>query len=198
MEVVHNASIVNAVSAVGLQLYAFGQIVSIPFFRDQWRPDSFYDKIHTNTQAGLHTLCLLDIKVKEQSADNMARYNTHTHRRPVAACLPRSDHSLLLCVSRGVMVYEAPRYMTVNQCIEQLLEVEERRKEGGPSTTTRSPTQSQSAAQSSPPVCSPLLLPSLFAHQQRFRRRACGPVHSEVSTPSTPPCHRRGAMRRER
>ena len=30
---------------------------------DTWRPDSFYDRIAANRRAGLHTLCLLDIKV---------------------------------------------------------------------------------------------------------------------------------------
>eukprot|EP01043_Picozoa_sp_COSAG02_P078967 COSAG02_NODE_18037_length_964_cov_3.404624_1_plen_66_part_10 len=28
-----------------------------------WRPDSFYEKVAANRQLGLHTLCLLDIKV---------------------------------------------------------------------------------------------------------------------------------------
>ena len=73
VEVVHNASIVNAVGVTGLQLYAFGQIVSIPFFRDGWRPDSWYDRLQVNAAARLHSLCLLDIKVKEQTADNMAK-----------------------------------------------------------------------------------------------------------------------------
>ena len=73
VQVVHNASIVNAVAVTGLQLYSFGQIVSVPFFRDGWRPDSFYDKVAVNVRAGLHTMCLLDIKVKEQSVDNMAK-----------------------------------------------------------------------------------------------------------------------------
>lgn len=57
--VVHNASIMNAVGACGLQLYSFGQTVSIPFFRAGWRPDSFYDKIAYNAGGGMHTLCLL-------------------------------------------------------------------------------------------------------------------------------------------
>ena len=33
--------------------------MSICFFRDEWRPDSFYDKIKTNMQNQFHTLCLL-------------------------------------------------------------------------------------------------------------------------------------------
>ncbi|KAJ3082223.1 diphthine synthase [Quaeritorhiza haematococci] len=100
---IHNASIMNAIGACGLQLYNYGQAVSIVFFTETWRPDSFYDKIRQNRDIGLHTLCLLDIKVKEQSIENMAR---------------------------GRKIYEPPRYMTVNQAVEQLLEIEERRGEG--------------------------------------------------------------------
>ena len=71
--VVHNASIMNAVGACGLQLYNFGQTVSLVFFTDSWRPDSFYDRIRENANLGMHTLVLLDIKVKEQSEENLAR-----------------------------------------------------------------------------------------------------------------------------
>jgi diphthine synthase len=74
IQTIHNASIMNAVGACGLQLYNFGQTISIPFFTDNWRPDSFYDRIKENRNLGLHTLCLLDIKVKEQSIENLARY----------------------------------------------------------------------------------------------------------------------------
>ncbi len=59
VEVVHNASIMNAVGACGLQLYRFGEAISIPFFTETWRPASFYDKIKANHTIGLHTLCLL-------------------------------------------------------------------------------------------------------------------------------------------
>lgn len=71
--VVHNASIMNAVGACGLQLYNFGQTVSLVFFTETWKPDSFYDRIKENADLGLHTLVLLDIKVKEQSEENLAR-----------------------------------------------------------------------------------------------------------------------------
>jgi diphthine methyl ester synthase len=85
-----------------LQLYNFGQTVSMVFFTDTWKPSSFYDRIKENAQIGLHTLVLLDIKVKEQSLENMAR---------------------------GRRVYEPPRYMTVAQCAQQMLEIESDRKE---------------------------------------------------------------------
>lgn len=109
VKVVHNASILNAVGATGLQLYRYGEAVSIVFFTETWRPDSFYDKILKNRQMGLHTLCLLDIKVKEPSLESLAR---------------------------GKKVYEPPRFMTINTAIDQLLEVEDKRKEGAYSEDT--------------------------------------------------------------
>lgn len=104
IRVIHNASIMNAVGACGLQLYHFGQTVSIPFFTETWRPASFYDKIAVNALAGLHTLCLLDIKVKEVSEANLFKGRLN--------------------------VYEPPRFMTVRQALQQLVEVEDDRKEG--------------------------------------------------------------------
>lgn len=58
-QVIHNASIMNAIGCCGLQLYQFGETISIPFWSDSWKPDSFVDKIEANLQRGLHTLCLL-------------------------------------------------------------------------------------------------------------------------------------------
>lgn len=57
--VVHNASILNAVGCCGLQLYSFGETISIPYWSDTWQPDSFYDKIKVNVANNFHTLCLL-------------------------------------------------------------------------------------------------------------------------------------------
>ena len=98
-----NASILSAIGSTGLQLYNFGQTVSMVFFTDSWRPSSFYDRIKENRAIGLHTLVLLDIKVKEQSLENLAR---------------------------GKRIFEPPRYMTVSQCAEQMIEIEEQRAEG--------------------------------------------------------------------
>ena len=49
------------------------QTVSIPFFTETWRPTSFYARIKNNLAAGLHTLCLLDIKVREPTLESLAR-----------------------------------------------------------------------------------------------------------------------------
>ncbi|KHN95713.1 diphthine synthase [Metarhizium album ARSEF 1941] len=99
---VPNASILSGIGACGLQLYNFGQTVSMVFFTESWKPASFYDRIKENRAIGLHTLVLLDIKVKEQSLENMAR---------------------------GRLVYEPPRYMTVGQCAKQMIEIEDEKRE---------------------------------------------------------------------
>lgn len=102
VDVVHNASVMNAVGCTGLQLYNFGQTVSMVFFDGNWRPDSFYDKIKENRRIGLHTLVLVDIKVKEQTLQNLLR---------------------------GTNIYEPPRFMSIEQAAEQLIEVQENRDE---------------------------------------------------------------------
>ncbi|XP_023343685.1 diphthine methyl ester synthase [Eurytemora carolleeae] len=94
--VVHNASIMNAIGCTGLQLYNFGETVSIPFWTENWKPDSFYDKIMKNRDSGQHTLCLLDIKVKEQSEENLIK---------------------------GRKIFEPPRFMSTQQAAQQLLEI---------------------------------------------------------------------------
>lgn len=75
----------NAIGACGLQLYNFGQTVSLVFFTDTWKPDSFYDRIKENADLGMHTLVLLDIKVKEQSEENLARSVSVIHLAMSAA-----------------------------------------------------------------------------------------------------------------
>lgn len=102
-EVIHNVSILNAIGSSGINLYNFGQTVSIPFFKENWRPKSWLKKINQNFVIGLHTLCLLDIKVKEQSDENLAR-----NRR----------------------IYEKPRFMTIPTAIEQIVSlIEEMNKQ---------------------------------------------------------------------
>lgn len=103
MRTLPNASILTAVGATGLSLYNFGQTVSMVFFTEEWKPSSFYDRVVENAGLGLHTLILLDIKVKEPN---------------------------LKALARGRIVYEPPRFMTVAQCASQILEVEDERRKG--------------------------------------------------------------------
>jgi diphthine methyl ester synthase len=59
VEVIHNASILNAVGFCGLQLYRFGHAVSLCFWTETWKPDSWYERVAVNRKHGLHTLFLL-------------------------------------------------------------------------------------------------------------------------------------------
>lgn len=103
-EVVHNASILNAVGCCGLQLYSFGETVSIPLWTETWQPDSFFHKIISNFSRNLHTLCLLDIKVKEPTLESLTRKKKE---------------------------YMPPKFMSVKEAAEQILKIIEKRNELG-------------------------------------------------------------------
>ncbi|GFE55595.1 diphthine synthase [Babesia ovis] len=107
VDVIHNASIINAIGRTGMQLYRFGEVVSIPLFEKNWTPDSFYDKIVKNMKSNLHTLCLLDIKVRERSIEN-------------------------LMANR--MIFEPPRFMSVKVAIEQMQQVNDLKQQLPPTT----------------------------------------------------------------
>ncbi|CAG4953868.1 unnamed protein product [Parnassius apollo] len=95
-QIIHNASIMNAVSCCGLQLYSFGETVSIPFWTDTWKPDSFFEKICENFSRNLHTLCLLDIKVKEPTEESL---------------------------TKKIRQYMDPKFMTVQDAAKQLVQI---------------------------------------------------------------------------
>jgi diphthine synthase len=60
IEVVHNASILTAISEIGLQLYKFGKVASI-----SWNYSEYpYDILKQNRSIGAHTLFLLDLQPK--------------------------------------------------------------------------------------------------------------------------------------
>ncbi len=63
--IVHGASIISAIIGLsGLHNYKFGKTVTVPF------PENFsetpYNVIAQNKKLGLHTLCLLDLKIAEK------------------------------------------------------------------------------------------------------------------------------------
>lgn len=68
MKVIHNASVLSAISETGLHIYKFGQIVTIPFPEKTKGnlPESVYEIIKLNKSRKLHTLCLLDVVQEEK------------------------------------------------------------------------------------------------------------------------------------
>ena len=75
--VVPGISVQNYIGKTGLNAYRFGRVVSIVSPSENYKPESFYDNIKSNLEAGLHTLCLLDIS-------------------PMKKMTPRDAHRLLL------------------------------------------------------------------------------------------------------
>jgi diphthine synthase len=64
--IVHGASVLSAaIGLSGLHNYKFGKSVTIPF-PDEASSETPYSVISQNKELGLHTLCLLDIKVENR------------------------------------------------------------------------------------------------------------------------------------
>lgn len=83
--IIHSSSIFSAApSILGVQHYKFGKTITLPFSSDRKYPESPYEGIRINKEAGLHSLVLLDISGEEK------------------------------------------RYMTVNEGVKILLELEDR------------------------------------------------------------------------
>ena len=62
-EVIHGVSVFTAIPGLlGLQNYKFGRTITIPLPEPNFKPTSFYEKALENHKAGMHTICLLDIK----------------------------------------------------------------------------------------------------------------------------------------
>ena len=60
--VVHSSSILSAaIGETGLQSYKFGKMVTLPYWRENYRPVSTYEVVCENLSRDLHTLVLLDI-----------------------------------------------------------------------------------------------------------------------------------------
>jgi diphthine synthase len=104
VKIVHNSSILTAVGCCGLQLYSYGETVSIPYWTDTWQPDSFYERIASNRQRGLHTLCLLDIKVKEATLESILKKKKE---------------------------YMPSKFMTVNEAASQLISILDNKIQAG-------------------------------------------------------------------
>jgi diphthine synthase len=96
-KIINNASIMNAIGNIGLELYKFGKTTSMVFFDGDWKPRTPYQVLNENKALGLHTLVLLDIKTAEPTKESLLK--------------GRND-------------IQPPRFMTVNEGLTQFLELE--------------------------------------------------------------------------
>jgi diphthine synthase len=120
-QVFFNASVLTAIGIVGLELYKYGKTTSIVFPDDNWLPETPYDVIKQNQSIGLHTLCLLDIKVAELSKEDMLKQE----RDRLSVSSEQADSN-----RDSAIQPQPPRYMTVQESLDVLLRIEEKRQEG--------------------------------------------------------------------
>jgi len=59
--VIHNASVFDAITETGLQLYKFGKTTSMPKFQKNFEPSSFLEVVKDNQSIKAHSLILTDI-----------------------------------------------------------------------------------------------------------------------------------------
>ena len=63
-KIIHNASILDAISETGLQIYKFGKIASLPEFE----ADSFMKVVQDNQSINAHSLILIDIGLSSRDS----------------------------------------------------------------------------------------------------------------------------------
>lgn len=63
VHIINNVSIINVIGIVGLELYKYGKITSIPFENENVTTP--FDVYKMNKEMGLHTLFLLDLRPEE-------------------------------------------------------------------------------------------------------------------------------------
>ncbi|MEM2478889.1 MAG: diphthine synthase [Candidatus Pacearchaeota archaeon] len=68
IKIVHNVSIINAITETGLSPYKFGKIASMPRWQEGYKPESFYDIIKQNLSINSHTLLLIDSELSFEQA----------------------------------------------------------------------------------------------------------------------------------
>lgn len=67
-QIIHNASILDAVTETGLQIYKFGKIASMPKWEKNFTPESFIEIVKENQKINAHTLILIDISLDIKDA----------------------------------------------------------------------------------------------------------------------------------
>lgn len=67
-KVIHSSSILTSVGESGLSLYKFGETITVPRWKDNYKPAGFYDTILKNKKSGLHTLVLMEIDMNAEEA----------------------------------------------------------------------------------------------------------------------------------
>jgi len=98
--VMNNASILDAVAETGLQLYKFGKITSMPYWKKSYEPDSFMEVVKENLSIKAHSLILIDInmdinKTIEQLEKAAQKHEVKLKKLLVCQCLGTKRQKIL-------------------------------------------------------------------------------------------------------
>ncbi len=87
--VIHGASVLDAVSETGLQIYKFGKTTSMPAWipEKKFTPESFIDVVKENLSIGAHTLILVDIGLDFKSALKQLEISAKNKRQKIGKIL---------------------------------------------------------------------------------------------------------------
>ncbi|MEM1577627.1 MAG: diphthine synthase [Candidatus Pacearchaeota archaeon] len=69
-KIIHNISVINAITNTGLSIYKFGKIATMPSWQENYKPKSFYDIIKYNLSINAHTILLIDTDLDFSKAIN--------------------------------------------------------------------------------------------------------------------------------
>ena len=85
VEIIHAPSIITAIAETGLQLYKFGKVVSLPKWKENYKPSSFYEIIKENLKCKAHTLLLVDrnLKLKEALQELLIASNKELEKKQI-------------------------------------------------------------------------------------------------------------------
>jgi len=101
VEIVHNASIVDAVAVTGLQVYKFGKVGSIPFAARTLATDTPARLLGENLSIGAHTLFLLDLRPEAKEYLSIADAIHYLEQHPMTVPLLQSVPCVIGCAQLG-------------------------------------------------------------------------------------------------
>ena len=98
--ILQNASVIDAIAETGLQLYKFGKITSMPYWKKSYEPDSFMEIVKENQSIKAHSLILMDIglninKAIEQLEKAAQNHNVKLGKLIICQCLGTKKQKIL-------------------------------------------------------------------------------------------------------
>ncbi len=98
--VINNASVLDGIAETGLQIYKFGKITSMPYWKQSYEPDSFMEVVKENQSIKAHTLILIDInmnitKAIEQLEKAAKKHDIKLGKLVVCQCLGTKKQKIL-------------------------------------------------------------------------------------------------------